>query len=134
MEVWGSAAKFECMAISGVDGVLGNDSTSVTPVNIRTDSPHGSLCTVSGAATLTSGTAITGVEFFRDGHIMTTTPITANNDEGAGQKTSFTWSHKTSGYAPVIIGNGQLGVFASTEAGTGFITVVWVEIPSSRIV
>ena len=132
MEVWGTAALFEYMAVYGTGGVTGAGS-SITPLNMRRGAPITSNCTVTGAAA-SGGTAITGVEFWRGGYMMTNTPTTANNKTGAGQETSFKWSINDSGYSPIIVGAGQLGIFMSVEAGAGFITVVWVEVPSTRIV
>ena len=133
VEAWGTVALFETMAIFGSGGVTGAGS-SVTPKNIRTDLPNASLCTITSSATAASGTAITGAEFFRAGHIITLTPTTASDAAGAGQRTKFQWSHKDAGYSPIIVGAGQLGVFVSGQASTGFITLVYVEIPSTRIV
>ena len=132
METWGTNGIAEVLGVVGASGVTGA-GTSVTPVNLRRDAPFASLCTVTGAATATSATAITGVEFLRDGHQTAQTPATALAT-GSKLQNKFVWSHKSAGYAPVIVGAGQLGLVCSTVSGTGFITVVWAELPSTRIV
>jgi len=130
MEAFGTAAIFECMAKSGTGSTIGSGGTTITPTNLRSDITATSGCTVGSAASATSGVAITGPEFFRDGHSLAITIATVGQIR---VPETFRWRAKEAGYAPVIVGAGQLGVFAAANAGTGFITLVWVEMPSTRI-
>jgi len=131
VEAWGTSAIAECMAVAGTGSTCGA-GTSVTPAKLRTDGAFSSNCTVTSAATATSGVAITGAEFFRDGHIVAVTPATAGASGGT-LATKFRWSYLNTGYAPIVVGAGQVGVFMSAQAGTGFISLFYVEVPSSRL-
>jgi len=132
METFGTDAIFECMAKTGTGGTVGV-GTSVTPRNLRSDAPVTSLCTITGSATTSSGVALTGVEFFRDGLARAKTITTFGSTATLKQK--FVWNHKDAGYVPVVVGGTGTGcaVYAAAQAGTGFITVTYVEVPSSRI-
>jgi len=133
METYGTDAIFECMAKTGTGGTIGAGS-SVTPRNVRSDSPFTSLCTVTAAATTTNGVALTGAEFFRDGLSRAKTVTTFGSTYPTiNQK--FVWNHKDAGYIPIVVGGTGTGcaVYASAQAGTGFITVTYVEVPSTRI-
>lgn len=132
MEAYGTDQIVEIIGKTGTSGVTGA-GTSITPTNIRTDAPVTSNCTVTAAATATSGTAITGAEFFRDGHNRAKTITTFGSTGGATLQKKFRWNHKDAGYLPIVVGAGQVGIFASAQAGTGFIKLVYVEIPSTRI-
>jgi hypothetical protein len=131
LEVVGTNAILEGMAISGTGGASGAGS-SITPKNLRSDAPFTSNCTITAAATASSGTAITGVEFFRFGYNKIET-VTSAGDSGGTLSRSFTWNHKEAGYMPILVGTAQLGVYCGSQAGQGFITVTYVEIPSTRI-
>jgi hypothetical protein len=133
MEAWGTSLIFQCMAKTGTGGTVGA-GTAVTPRNLRSDAPFTSNCTVTAAATVTSGVALTGPEFFRDG-LMIVNSVTTADEIAATLKQRFTWNHKDAGYIPIVVGGTGTGcaVYASSQAGTGFITVTYVEIPSNRL-
>jgi len=132
-EVWGSNSIFEIVALTGTGSITGA-GTAITPTNLRTDAPYTSLCTITAEPTTTSTTAATTniVEFWREGIIKVVTPATAGASGGT-IGTKFSWSHKTAGYSPVIVGAGQMVVYLSAQAGEGFFTLIYVEIPSSRV-
>ena len=134
VEAWGTSGIAQAMAKTGTGATVGA-GTSVTPRNLRSDAPFTSNCTITAAATTTSGIALTGPEFFRDGHIVAVTPATAGASGGT-LKTKFAWNHKDAGYIPIVVGATGTGcaVYCAYVAGTGFITVTYVEIPSTRIV
>lgn len=133
METFGTDAIMEILGISGTGGTTGA-GTSITVRNLRTDAPFTTNCTVTAAATATSGVAITGVEFFREGRARVKTITTFGSTGGPTQQQHFKWNHKDSGYLPIVVGAGQVGVYAASQAGTGFIKLIWVEMPSTRIV
>ena len=133
-EVVGTVALLEVMAKTGTGSTVGA-GTAITPRNLRSDTPHTSNCTVTGSATVSSGVEITGAEFFRNCLGKTVTMATAGVNM-ASQPRKFTWNHKDAGYIPIVVGatGAACGVFAGAQAGQGFITVVYVEVPSTRIV
>ncbi len=134
MEAFGTSALFEAMAKTGTGGTVGA-GTSVTPRNLRSDAPFTSNCTITAAATTTSGVALTGPEFFRAGYKVAVDAATAGASGGTLQK-KFVWNHKDAGYIPIVVGATGTGcaVYAASQAGTGFITVTYVEVPSTRVV
>ena len=133
-EVVGTVALLEVMAKTGTGSTVGA-GTAITPRNLRSDTPYTSNCTVTAAATVSSGVEITGAEFFRNCLGKTVTMATAGVNM-ASQPRKFTWNHKDAGYIPIVVGatGAACGVFAGAQAGQGFITVVYVEVPSTRIV
>ena len=135
MEAYGTVLLFEAMAKIGTGGTVGA-GTSVTPRNLRSDAPFTSNCTITAAATATSGVALTGPEFFRAGHKLVVDAVTATTSAGALLPRKFAWNHKDAGYIPIVVGGTGTGcaVYAASQAGTGFIIVTYVEIPSTRIV
>ncbi len=132
METFGTTAIFEVMASYGTGGTAGTD-TAVTPTNLRSDAPLSSAVTVGDASAADATYTTTNVvEFWREGAAKAVTVGTAD-DDSAWPPTSLVWSYKTAGFAPVLIGASQLQVFAAAQAGTGFITAIWAEVPSTSI-
>jgi len=134
LEVVGTNALMEVMAKTGTGSTCGA-GTAITPRNLRSDAPFTSNCTITAAATATSGVEITGAEFYRDciGKIAT---VATAGDSSGDLKRRFPWNHKEAGYIPIVVGatGAACGVFCGSQAGQGFITVVYVEVPSTRIV
>jgi hypothetical protein len=137
MEAYGTNAIFECMAAFGTGGSRGaaTGGTAITPVNLRTDAPRGSSCVCYSTIDDATATYLTAnkVEFFRDGLQSAITKATAVNNIANADFVKFKWSAAESGFQPVLIGASQLFVNAMSQAGTGFMTLVWAELPSSAI-
>jgi hypothetical protein len=132
MEAFGTSAIFECMAKVGTYTTANTGGTAITPRNLRTDSPFSSNCTIYSACTTTASTTLTGPEFFRDGRQVAKSLTTAAGVHVA-QPFKYSWVHKAAGYIPIVVGAGACAVYAAAQAGTGFISVMYVEIPSNRI-
>lgn len=134
METYGTTAIFEFMAAVGVGGVIGT-STAATPTNLRSDAPIASKCTVGVAGDTASATYMTSnvSEFFR-GCLSLAVTIGTADDDSVIQKEVYTWSASKTGVYPVVVGAGGMSVYAAAQAGTGFITVTWVELPSNQLV
>ena len=135
VETWGTVYLAEIVAGSGSGSVTGA-GTTVTPKNLRSDAPNTSNCTITSAATGTSGTAFTTnyVEWFRAGYTKAVTQTTAAGFGGGTVPMGFKWSYMDRGYAPIVVGTSQIGVWVSCQAATGFITLVYIEVPSNAIV
>ena len=133
-EVVGTNALLEVMAKTGTGSTVGA-GTAITPRNLRSDAPFTSNCTITAAATASSGVEITGAEFFRN-CLGKTVTVATSGIQAATQPRKFSWNHKDAGYIPIVVGatGAACGVFAGAQAGQGFITVVYVEVPSTRIV
>ena len=133
MEVVGTNAIMEVMAKTGTGSTVGA-GTAITPRNLRSDAPFTSLCTITSAATASSGVEITGAEFMR--YVVAKTATVATTGQTIQDPSRrFVWNHKEAGYIPIVVGatGAACGVFAGAQAGQGFITVIYVEVPSTRI-
>ena len=136
MQAYGTTLIFELMAATGTGGVAGTDTNLTYGTlwgNLRSDGPNSSLCTVghSSAADATYMTTNV-VEFWREGIMLAATTATGDDDSSKLGET-WVWNAKQAGWAPVLVGASQLMVFASSQAGKGFITIVYAEFPSTRI-
>jgi hypothetical protein len=132
MEAFGTTAQFEVMAAVGTGGVSAGGS-AVTIQNLRSDAPYTSNCTVTsdltGATYMTTNIA----EFWRDGQQFAITKSAGSATAAASDPIKFEWTYVKSKVAPILIGAAQLGVFIGSQAGTGFCTVQWVEIPTTSV-
>lgn len=135
MEAFGSDALFEGMAAVGLGGVFGTTGgTAITPANARTDRPYNSVCRAIGNVDASAATYMTSnvFEIFRFGLEKVATVGTGDDDSNR-LGNSYTWSARQSGVYPYLIANGavaRLNVFASGQAGTGFIRCVYAELPN----
>lgn len=133
-EAIGTESEMEVIALASSTGDSSVTGTGLTIMNMRMDAPVASLCTATGAvaaAGVTDPNAGNFIEFWRAGHPLADTPATGENDRA---EHVYEWKSGEMGFAPVIPGAGSLSVYATGQAATGFITVVWVEVPSTSIV
>lgn len=132
MEAMGTAAINEILMIAGGGSTCGA-ATSLTPYSSNPNSGLTSGCTVGGYATTTSGVAISTNlrEIYRDGSPLAITIATVGQIRVPHV---FVWSALQSGVLDVIGPSQQLAVFAAANAGTGFITLKYAELPSTALV
>lgn len=135
LEDTGTAAILDICAVASNAYDAARTDTDLTVYNMRMDAPYTSA--ISAVATVTSNgaTPYAGnyVEFWRgaggfaeDAYAASTTPVNE-------LVTRCSWNVKDSLVPPVIVGQGSLSVFASGTTAIGFITVIWVEVPSTSI-
>jgi hypothetical protein len=133
MEAFGTTAQFEIMGAVGSGGVSAGAS-AVTITNVRTDAPFTSACTagsdLTGATYMTTNVA----EFWRDGQQFAITKTAGSATASASDPCKFTWRLADADYSPVLVGPSQLGVFIGSQAGTGFIKCVFVELPTVSVI
>ncbi len=134
MEAFGSNAQFECMAAVGTGGVVGSGGAAITPTSLRTDKPITSGCSIrrtdTGATYMTTNVS----EFFRNGQQFAITKTTASATAAGSDPNIFIWNRREHFGGPVMVGASQMMVFASSQAGKGFITLTYAEVPSTSIV
>jgi hypothetical protein len=104
-------------------------------MNMRTDKPKGSACSAYSVLTGGGATLETGnfVEFWR--------PFAGFGEDAFNGSTGWVnpaingckWSIRDAVVPPIVKGQGALAVFAGGQAQTGFITVMWVELPSAAL-
>lgn len=133
----GTAQVMDVMALASdtEDADLSITGTAEIPVNMRLDQPHASACTVYSVVTanLTDPHSGNYYEFWR--------PYMGFAEDGFNGTTSWgvpifhgaRWSAKKATLPPVVPGKGCVAVWASAQGGTGFITMIWAELPSNCI-
>ena len=138
-EAVGTESTMEIIALASSTGDETATGTAVSQANImnlRTDRPFVSACTVTvaiDAAGITDPNAGNYIEFWKFQRPLTDTVATTENDRNP---LVFTWSALSDGPAPVIVAGASgasLSVYAASQAGTGFITVTWIELPSVSV-
>ena len=134
----GTESTMEIIGLASNTGDGSVTGTASTIYNMRMDAPYSSLCTATGAvdaAGATDPNAGNFIEFWRRQRPLTDTVASGENDR---HELRFNYSAATEGPPPVIVGSGDSGsclaVYCTAQAGTGFLTVVWVEVPSNSIV
>jgi hypothetical protein len=136
MEVFGSSAQFEVMASVGTGGAAGTD-TDITPTNLRTDAPIASGATVGGSSNADATYMTANVsEFWRDGQQFAITKSAQSATVSSSDPNLFIWRYTDSFTPPIMYSASaasRLNVFATSQAGTGFITVTWAELPTAAI-
>jgi len=133
----GTAQVLDVLAVASDIYDNANTSTAKTIYNMRIDQPAASRCSAMAVVTA-GGTAVETsshfVEFWR--------PYAGFGEDAFNSSTGWVnsavngchWSVAQAVVPPIIVGPGSLSVFASAQAGTGFITAIWVEIPSAELV
>ena len=135
MEAFGTNALFEAVAAYGKGGVIAPTSaTAVTPVNHRLDMGNDSSVTIvsdgTGATYMTPPASV--IEFARWGMDKTITTTTAVEGTTGRYLDPLRWSALETGVWPLMYatdGITRLNVFASSQGGTGFITLTFVRPP-----
>ena len=142
MEAFGTSAQFECMAAVGRGGVIASTGTAlIAPaglVNQRLDAPYASKCSAKYAADAASATYMTDnvYEFWRDGAQFAITKTAGSATVAATDPNKFSWRLTDSMVPPIMYSKSgicRLNVFAASQAGTGFMTIKYAELPGADI-
>ena len=132
-ETVGTESTMEIIALVSDSNDSTATGTAATIKTLRTDAPQSSLCTATvavDAAGITDPHDVQYHEFWRYMRPLTDTVATTENDR---HPLVFSWTAFVDGPPPVIQNGGSLSVYAASQAGTGFITVTWVELPSGAL-
>jgi hypothetical protein len=117
-------------SLAGTTTVTGGGT--VTPVNIRTGDSGTSSCAVSYSVDAAGCTAQTGnIYELRMGGFELAEAMAAT--EPGWPERNWKWSAKQYGVYPIIDGEGSLFMHCASQAGTGFITVVYYEVDTANI-
>ena len=134
-----AAGVVDLMAVLSSTRDTSAGATAETIYNMRTDAPVKSNCT-AGSAVTTGTSPLSGnyVEFWRGSAGMVEDAFNGSTAQTSELNCRTTWDIRRALVPPVIVGSGSLSVFASNDTGatavTGWITVIWAEIPSNSIV
>lgn len=126
-ETFGTALLTEVSMQSGSGSTCGA-GTSVTPISSNVSAGITSSCTIVSAATATAGVELTSnkKEIFRENRQITITIATVAQ---VREKETYRWFAKDAGILDIVGPSQQLVVYAASQAGTGFITVKYAEVP-----
>ncbi len=128
-DLMGSVQIIECCAQYGTGSVAGT-GTARTPKSSNANTGLTSACTVTGAcATGTAFTTVVG-EIWHDGIPLGITIATVGQIRVPHK---FTYRAVSSGCLQVVGPSQQLAIFADAQAGFGFITFKYVELPVASI-
>lgn len=129
----GTEATMEIIGLASNTGDSSVTGTASTIFSSRVDGGVASNCTATfavDAAGVTDPNAGNFFEFWRESRPLTDTVATGENDRIG---LNFYWNWDVSP-PPIIVGaasGSALTIYAASQAGTGFITVSWVEVPST---
>ncbi len=127
-EAYGTTSIMECCMVSGSGSVVGTTNTAVTPQSSNVSTGKTSACTCKYVGD--AGTAFTTnvKEIWRTGQQKVVTLATVT-DIREGLPYVNRWFAKDSGALDVVGPSQQLGIFASAQAGAGFICLKYAELP-----
>jgi hypothetical protein len=130
VETYGTTLLWESMIAIGNGGAVGT-VTSATPVNMNLGHGNASRCTVGVASNNDSTYFTTTVaEIWRATETVAVTLATAD-DDSTWQPANHVWRAKDAGYYPIVHGAGGLMAFSASQAGTGFVSAKWIELPTA---
>ena len=131
----GTAAVVDVCAVASSVYDAAYTGTALTIYNMRMDAPHSSNCTAAAVISAGGTTPLTGnyVEFWHGAAGIAEDAFNGNATPTNELITRTAWNVKDSLVPPVIVGEGSLNIWASAQAGLGFITAMWVEVPSTSI-
>mgnify|MGYP001567465361 FL=1 len=135
MEAFGTNAQFECQAVIGTGGSYTSGMTAITPVPTRSNAGTASGCTVyaGGNTTVTVGQTANLNYFWRDGQQYAITKTTASATASVTDPNRFIWRARDEYNINIAGPSSQLQINQGSQAGTGFVTIVYVEIPSTDL-
>ncbi len=128
-EAFGTALLTESAMQSGSGSITGA-GTSITPLSSNLLTGLKSACTLTGSAV--AGTALTTdvKEIWRDIDQLTITIATVAQIR---VPYAYRWKAMQAGVLDVVGPNQQLCVWAAANAGTGFISLKYAELPASAV-
>jgi len=132
----GTAETVDVIAVASAVYDIADSSTATTIYNMRTDAPIKSMCTVHTKVTANGTTPYTGnyVEFFRGPGGKCEDAINTGTDPFVNLLVmKSAWYVGNALVPPVIVGQGSLSIYASAQAGKGYIKCMWIEIPIDDI-
>ncbi len=122
-------------ATSAAQVITAGDSKTIH--NMRTDEPRQSNCTAASVMDSTGKiTPYTGnyIEFFRGYAGDSTDQFNSSTAQTVNTATRFHWSVGKTMVPPILTGRSAFFMYLSGTLVTAFVTVIWVEFPSSSIV
>ena len=134
-EAFGTDAQMELQALIGTGGSRTSGMTAITPVRTRSDiGGAGSVtCWAGGNTTVTVGPTAKINYFWRTGLQFAITKTASSATVAASDPYRFVWSALAESSFNIAGPDSQLVINQGSQAGTGFVTVQYIEIPSSEL-
>ena len=134
-EAFGTSAQMELQALIGTGGSRTSGMTAVTPVSSRSDvSGAGNItCWMGGNSTVTVGPTAKINYFWRTGKQFAITKTSESASVSSWDPNRYTWSALADSSFNVAGPDSQLVLNQGSQAGTGFVKVQYIEIPSSEL-
>ncbi|MFA4835553.1 MAG: hypothetical protein WC749_05755 [Dehalococcoidia bacterium] len=135
MEAFGTNAQFEVQAVSGKGGSYASGMTAITPVNMRTDlgDSSGLTCYAGGNTAVTVGQTSKINVFWRDGQQFAITKSTASATASVSDPNKFVWDAVATNTFVMCGPEAQLQINQGSQAGTGFVKLIALVLPSSEL-
>lgn len=135
MEAYGSNGQFEVQAVSGTGGSYTSGMTAITPVNMRTNlsDNSGLTCYAGGNTTVTVGQTGKINVFWRDMEQFAITKTTASATASVHDPVKWVWDAVATNTFVMCGPEAQLQVNHGSNAGTGYVKLFGVVIPSSEL-
>ncbi len=135
----GTAQVLDVLALASSTGDSSITGTATTVYNLKIGASNSSNCTATNVVSGTQTDPYAGyfLEFWR--------PYGGFGEDAFNSSVAWvtpgihgsSWSAMTGGVPPIIVGSSATGsclaVYASAQAGTGFIQAIWAEVPSTGI-
>ena len=134
-EAVGTETTMEIIGLASSTGSAAATGTATTAYNMRIGG-GGSACRVTAAVDAAGVTDPNGGQYFEFWKFQRPLTDTVASGENDRLPLVFSWSGLTTP-APMIVGSSANGacmaVYAASQAGTGFITAIWVEDSSGNL-
>ena len=130
-EAFGTASLVECVMQSGSGSVTGAATAAVTAISSNKNSGRTSACTI-GEACADGGTALTTniKEIWRESNQLAITTASVGQIRSPY---NYRWNAMDNGVLDVVGPAEQVCIWAAANAGTGFISFKYIELPSSAV-
>lgn len=134
-ETFGTDAQMELQALIGTGGSRTSGMTAITPVCTRSDigGAGNTACWAGGNTTVTVGPTAKINYFWRTGLQFAITKTASSATVSATDPYRFTWSALAESSFNIAGPDSQLVINQGSQAGTGFVKVQYIEVPSSEL-
>jgi hypothetical protein len=134
IESIGTALILEILATGGQGGSTTTAGTAIVPANLRSDAPVKSVCLCSHTTLTVVAPTKNYQEIWRTGEISAVNQTHSDTVSVYDHAHTYNWKAADAGAYTALVGASNLFFYISTQAGTGFFSIKWMELPSGAIV
>ncbi len=135
----GTAQVMDVVAVASSTGDSAVTGTPITAYNLKLGAANSSNCTVTSVVTSNGTSPLAGyfLEFWRPYAGFAEDAFNGSTGWVTPAVAGCSWSAALVGVPPVIVGSTTAGsclaLYASAQAGIGWLTAIWAELPSTGI-